>query len=64
MSPALLQAIGYAWGISLGILALVSLVHFLMRRFNQQPASPPPEAQSTPEPPATPVSTQEGSPSA
>ncbi|MCJ2543987.1 hypothetical protein JX360_13925 [Synechococcus bigranulatus str. 'Rupite'] len=39
MSPVLWQAIGYACGISLGILVLAGLVNLLMRRLEQQPES-------------------------
>jgi len=63
MSPVLWQAIGYACGISLGILALVTLAHVLWQRLEQQaekataqPAEPP----AAPEPRST---SEEGSPS-
>ncbi|MGQ9838835.1 MAG: hypothetical protein ACUVRV_12955 [Cyanobacteriota bacterium] len=46
MSPVLLQAIGYACGVSLGILVLAGLVNFLIRRLDQQPESKLSEAQS------------------
>ncbi len=58
MSPVLWQAIGYACGISVGILGLVALVNFLWQRLEQQaekttaqPAEPPaaPEPRSTSE---------------
>ncbi|MFS8884678.1 hypothetical protein [Synechococcus sp. H70.2] len=48
MSPVLWQAIGYACGISLGILGLVALINFLWQHLEQQaekataqPAEPP-----------------------
>lgn len=49
MSPVLLNAIGYACGISLGILALAGLVNFLIRRLGQQSQSEPFEDQSSPD---------------
>ncbi|MEN9224446.1 MAG: hypothetical protein Q6L60_00415 [Thermostichus sp. HHBFW_bins_43] len=58
MSPVLLQAIGYACGISLGILVLAALINFILHRLEQQPAAKPTDAQSVPE------GTPEGSQSA
>ncbi|MCF2970755.1 hypothetical protein L1047_06040 [Synechococcus sp. Nb3U1] len=53
MSPVLLKAIGYACGISLGILALAGLVNFLVnlfiRRLGQQSQSESFEDQSSPD---------------
>ncbi len=56
MSSVLWQAIGYAGGISLGILGLVALINFLWQRLEQQ-------AEKAAEPPAAPEprSTSEGS---
>ncbi|MEN9231109.1 MAG: hypothetical protein Q6L68_09405 [Thermostichus sp. DG02_5_bins_236] len=58
MSPVLLQAIGYACGISLGILMLAGLVNLLIRRSDQQSESKPLEAQSALEPASTPEGSQ------
>ncbi len=63
MSPVLWQAIGYAGGISLGILGLVALVNFLWQRLEQQAekaAAPPAESPLAPE---LSKSSEEGSPS-
>ncbi|MFS8818829.1 hypothetical protein NW849_14110 [Synechococcus sp. R55.3] len=53
MSPVLWQAIGYACGISLGILGLIVLVNVLVEWLDRRetPAKPtePPEPCSTPE---------------
>jgi hypothetical protein len=61
MSPVLWQAIGYACGISLGILGLVALVNFFLRRLDQQAAetaAKPTAAQSVSEPSGTPEGSQ------
>ncbi len=64
MSPVLWQAIGYACGISLGILGLVALVNFFLRRLDQldqqaaETAAKPTAAQSVPEPSGTPEGSQ------
>ncbi|MFS8866395.1 hypothetical protein NW857_12320 [Synechococcus sp. H55.9] len=60
MSSVLWQAIGYAGGISLGILTLVALINFLWQRLEQKAekaAAQPAEPTSAPEP----GSTSEGS---
>ncbi|MEN9221099.1 MAG: hypothetical protein Q6M04_01540 [Thermostichus sp. BF3_bins_97] len=58
MSPVLLQAVGYACGISIGILVLAALINFFLRRLDEQPTAKPAEA------PAGPEGTPEGSQSA
>ncbi|MFS8813702.1 hypothetical protein ACVW0Q_001764 [Thermostichus sp. MS-CIW-21] len=63
MSPVLWQAIGYAGGISLGIVGLVALVNFLWQRLEQQAEKA--TAQPAESPSASELgNTSEGSPSA
>jgi hypothetical protein len=58
MSAVLLQAIGYACGISLGILVLAGLVNLFVRRADQQPESNPLEAQPSPDATGAPEGSQ------
>ncbi|MGY2795792.1 hypothetical protein ACVWVQ_002880 [Thermostichus sp. MS-CIW-36] len=58
MSPVLWQAIGYACGISLGILGLIVLVNVLVEWLDRR------ETPAKPTEPPEPCSTTEGSPSA
>lgn len=60
MSSLLWQAIGYACGISLGLLGLVALVNVLVGWLDRQTSETPEEPTESPEP----CSTTEGSPSA